>query len=113
MTLEDLEKGLAYILSESEEKEVPTRAELRERYKTRIGVTVDNFEDTVFSVDEFKILEKGRDAALAKIDELTARFPELDFCDIRDLVWSKCFRSSNFADVAAYPIRVRIYSNPF
>ena len=56
MTLEDLEKGLAYILSESEEKEVPTRAELRERYKTRIGVTVDNFEDTVFSVDEFKIL---------------------------------------------------------
>lgn len=104
--------NLDFFLTEEEEKKIPTRKELRHRYDTRPGVTIDNFEDTVFSVEEFKILEKGRDAAYAKMDQLSEKYPGYRG-EIPYGVWKYGFRSKNFEDVAGYHSRIRIWGCPF
>lgn len=113
-----------YFLTEAEEAKIPTREELARRFDAlsdadkevfleNVGMDERGMLGKIFSPDELEVFLKGRDAALARIDALSADAQDDDFSKIRDQVWDNGFRTPNFGDVAAYPTRLRIWSSPF
>ena len=111
-----------YFLTEEEERLIPTREELRMRFNALPQAEQDRFVETggsdevlplLFGKDELAAFVKGRDGALAAVDELVrGGYPD-DFAEKRDAIWREGFRREDFGDLASYQARTRIWSAPF